>query len=127
MTSIGGDLPFSIHDTRSFSSEIAKIVQLFGSGLVFKISGAGLYFERRYDQISQLPKNRESDFLKQEKARAGSYRTSMVGWIPIRRMRTLLIAFMFVVVVVATGSWLVHSVLIQVIMRDGSQHMQVMI
>ena len=39
VTSIGGDLPFSIPDTRSFSSKIVKIVQLFGSGLVFKISG----------------------------------------------------------------------------------------
>ena len=37
-------------------------------------------------------------------------------------MRALLVAFMFVVVVVATGSWLVHSLFIQVVLSDGSQH-----
>ena len=49
----------------------------------------------------------------------------MVGWTRIKRMRALLIAFMFVVVVVATGSWLVHSLLIQVDLSGGSQHLQV--
>lgn len=49
----------------------------------------------------------------------------MVGWTPIKRVRALLVAFMFVVVIVATGSWLVHSLLIQVVSRNGSQQMQV--
>lgn len=49
-------------------------------------------------------------------------RSSMVGWTRIKRMRALLVAFMFVVVVVATGSWLVHSLFIQVVLSDGSQH-----
>lgn len=51
----------------------------------------------------------------------------MVGWTPIKRVRALLIAFMFVVVVVATGSWLVHSLLIQVVLSNGSQQMQVLL
>ena len=49
----------------------------------------------------------------------------MVGWTSIKRVRALLVAFMFIVVVVATGSWLVHSLLIQVVSRNGSQQMQV--
>ena len=80
--------------------------------------------ERRDDQIAQLPKIHDRDFLKREKVRR-LYRTSMVGWTHIKRMRALLIVFMFVVVVVATGSWLVHSLLIQVVLSGGSQHLQV--
>ena len=48
----------------------------------------------------------------------------VMSWTHMKRMRALFIAFMFVVVVVATVSWLVHSLLVQVVLGDGTQQVR---
>ena len=53
-----------------------------------------------------------------------------MGWarvVKLKRMRALLVAFVFVVVLAATGSWILHSFVIQTALGagDGSQQVTV--